>query len=180
MRRWTVLTLPNAWIRSGLAKCVRFQTILFGRLEKAKPCLWPYGRPRDCREVLFTDQPKANPIHNLGRLWEEWITSNDCAYQSCTFLIDGMSLSPSGSSPSSCTLWARRMGSSSARNCDARKSVPDWCTDEPRPRYSTFDYMYLLMVFRQTGPFDGGLHLSLEKRSNAWWFPSASRMPSTP
>lgn len=91
-----------------------------------------------------------------------------------------MSLSPSGSSPSSCTLWARRIGSSSARNCDARKSVPNWCTYEPQARYSTFDYMYLLMVFHQTGPFDGGLHPWLERTSSAWWFPSASQMPSTP
>lgn len=51
-------------------------------------------------------------------------TSNDCAYQSWTFLIEGISFSPSGKSPSSCTRWARRMGSSSDKNWDARKSVP--------------------------------------------------------
>jgi hypothetical protein len=51
-------------------------------------------------------------------------TSNDCAYQSRTLQIDGISLRPSGSSLSSCTRCARRMGSSSERNCDARKRVP--------------------------------------------------------
>lgn len=51
-------------------------------------------------------------------------TSNDCAYQSCTLLMEGISFKPSGRSPSSCTRCARRMGSSSARNCEARKRVP--------------------------------------------------------
>jgi hypothetical protein len=52
------------------------------------------------------------------------ITSNDCAYQSCTFLIEGISFSPSGRSPSSCTRCASLMGSSSERNWEARKRVP--------------------------------------------------------
>jgi hypothetical protein len=51
-------------------------------------------------------------------------TSNDCAYQSRTLQIDGISLRPSGRSLSSCTRCANRMGSSSERNCDARKRVP--------------------------------------------------------
>lgn len=51
-------------------------------------------------------------------------TSNDCAYQSRTRQIDGISLRPSGRSLSSCTRCASRMGSSSERNCDARKRVP--------------------------------------------------------
>jgi hypothetical protein len=44
------------------------------------------------------------------------LTSNDCAYQSCTFLTDGMSLRPSGRFSSSWTRCANRIGSSSARN----------------------------------------------------------------
>lgn len=51
-------------------------------------------------------------------------TSNDCAYQSLTLLTEGISLSPSGSSLSSCTRCASLIGSSSARNCEARKRVP--------------------------------------------------------
>jgi len=51
-------------------------------------------------------------------------TSNDCAYQSRTLQMDGISLRPSGRSLSSCTRCANRMGSSSERNCDARKRVP--------------------------------------------------------
>lgn len=51
-------------------------------------------------------------------------TSNDCAYQSCTFLTDGISLSPSGRWVSSWTRCASRIGSSSARNWEARNSVP--------------------------------------------------------
>jgi hypothetical protein len=51
-------------------------------------------------------------------------TSNDCAYQSRTRQIEGISLRPSGRSLSSCTRCANRMGSSSERNCDARKRVP--------------------------------------------------------
>ena len=51
-------------------------------------------------------------------------TSNDCEYQSCTFLMDGISFSPSGKSPSSWTRCAKRIGSSSERNWEARKRVP--------------------------------------------------------
>ena len=51
-------------------------------------------------------------------------TSNDCEYQSWTFLMDGISFSPSGKSPSSWTRCAKRMGSSSERNWEARKRVP--------------------------------------------------------
>jgi hypothetical protein len=51
-------------------------------------------------------------------------TSNDCAYQSRTLQMDGISLRPSGRSLSSCTRCASRMGNSSERNCDARKRVP--------------------------------------------------------
>lgn len=53
-----------------------------------------------------------------------WHTSNDCAYQSLTLPIEGISLRPSGRSWSSCTRCANRIGSSSERNCDARKRVP--------------------------------------------------------
>lgn len=51
-------------------------------------------------------------------------TSKDWAYQSWTLLIEGISLKPSGNSLSSCTRCARRMGSSSDRNCEARNRVP--------------------------------------------------------
>lgn len=53
-----------------------------------------------------------------------YLTSNDCAYQSLTRPIDGISFRPSGRSLSSCTRCAKRMGSSSERNCEARKRVP--------------------------------------------------------
>lgn len=51
-------------------------------------------------------------------------TSKDCAYQSSTLFTDGISLSPSGKLSSSWTRCARRMGSSSARNCEALKREP--------------------------------------------------------
>ena len=53
------------------------------------------------------------------------ISSNDCAYQSWTLLIGLISFRPSGRLPSSWTRCAKRMGSSSERNCEARKRVPD-------------------------------------------------------
>src|SRR5437762_13007842 len=53
----------------------------------------------------------------LGRVVS---SSNDCAYQSCTFLIEDNSFKPSGRVSSSCTRWASRIGSSSERD---RKSV---------------------------------------------------------
>lgn len=56
--------------------------------------------------------------------WRRQCTSNDCAYQSLTFWIDGISLSLSGRSFNSCTRWASRMGNSSERNWEARKRVP--------------------------------------------------------
>lgn len=52
------------------------------------------------------------------------LTSNDCAYHSCTLLILGISFKPSGRSASSSTRCANRIGSSSERNCDARNNVP--------------------------------------------------------
>ncbi|KAI7197852.1 hypothetical protein KC363_g17 [Hortaea werneckii] len=52
------------------------------------------------------------------------ISSNDCAYQSWTLRMLGISFKPSGRSPSSCTRCASRMGSSSDRNWEARNSVP--------------------------------------------------------
>lgn len=44
------------------------------------------------------------------------LTSNDCAYQFLTFLILGISLSPSGNSSRSFTRWASLIGSSSKCN----------------------------------------------------------------
>lgn len=53
------------------------------------------------------------------------LTSKDCAYQSRTLCMEGISPRPSGRLLSSWTLCASRMGSSSATNCDARKRVPE-------------------------------------------------------
>mgnify|MGYP003629558687 CR=1 FL=1 len=69
----------------------------------------------------ITCQPRCRSL----QAWKRSITSKDCAYQSWTLLIDGISFNPSGRSPSSCTLCASRMGSSSDKNWDARKRVPD-------------------------------------------------------
>ena len=63
----------------------------------------------------------ASSRFGLGRVV---ISSNDCMYQSATLLIGATSLSPSGSLPSSSTRCANRTGSSSDKNCDARKRVP--------------------------------------------------------
>lgn len=52
-------------------------------------------------------------------------TSKDCAYQSLTLITEGISLRPSGNSSNSRTRCAKRIGSSSARNWDARNSVPE-------------------------------------------------------
>lgn len=62
-------------------------------------------------------------LSSSGRL-SVVISSNDWAYQSCTFLMEGISFNPSGNLPSSSTRWAKRIGSSSERNWEARKRVP--------------------------------------------------------
>ena len=61
-------------------------------------------------------------------------TSKDCAYQSRTLCMEGISPSPSGKLLSSWTLCASRIGSSSARNCDALKSVPVIATGYVNPK----------------------------------------------
>jgi hypothetical protein len=80
-------------------------------------------------------------------------TSNDCAYQSRTRSIEGISFNPSGRSSNSCTRCANRMGNSSDRNCDARKRVPtaqlsqNWPTSLAHTRST-----YRLMASPQTAP----------------------------
>ena len=73
------------------------------------------------RLVMSYTAISQGPRRNQGSMLH---TSNDCEYQSLTFLIDGISFSSSGKSPSSCTLCASRMGSSSERNWEARNRVP--------------------------------------------------------
>lgn len=52
------------------------------------------------------------------------LTSKLCAYQRLTFSILGILCRPCGSSSSSFTRCANRIGNSAARNCEARRSVP--------------------------------------------------------
>lgn len=74
--------------------------------------------------VTITTENGGDRLERKYGLEKKELTSNDCAYQSCTFLTDGMSLRPSGRFSSSWTRCAKRMGSSSARNWEALKRVP--------------------------------------------------------
>lgn len=109
-----------ALLYAGVLRRLQQRRCALGRLQQP---VFDFGgevRPRQLDEFLRACESR---VRAAGCTTHEH-TSNDCAYQSRTRHIEGISLSPSGRSLSSCTRCANRMGSSSERNCDARKRVP--------------------------------------------------------
>lgn len=151
-RRRSILARLYAGIRGGLAENLHFQALLSRRAEESFPRLFADGRPWESRQILPAKSAHAcKPDSHFRRSFSRH-TSNDCAYQSCTLLIEGISFKPSGRSPSSCTRWAKRMGSSSDRNCDARNSVPGRTCQPCVPGLLCFELINLSRAAPQIAP----------------------------
>jgi hypothetical protein len=123
-----------------------------------------YARPGQIDE-LHSQERVASGLGQGGSRCGR--TSKDWAYQSLTFCTDGMVLRPSGRLLNSSTRWARRIGSSSARNCDARNKVPKargWQNNQqagilcgvPSQVSKWRVEAYQLMVVRRIEPFGAG------------------------
>ena len=106
-----VLALLDTGILRCMAEDLGVLTIPLGRANQSLTYLRCEIRSGKAREFLVLRSDCDDSLEKATVL-----TSNDCAYQSCTFLIDGISFKWSGNCPSSCTRCANRIGSSSERN----------------------------------------------------------------
>lgn len=104
-----------------MASEINFEDLPFCLDGRMRASRMSRGRLGFGRVVISFSHVRTHKGNHDNRAYH---TSNDCAYHSCTLLIEGISLRPSGRSPSSCTRCARRIGSSSERNWEARKRVP--------------------------------------------------------